>query len=361
MRGSNWRTRVKWWALALGVLALALIWSGVMMFAMPGRSHEGPLPPLTEAQRELSATLEADVRVLAEEIGERNVYRPDRLERSAEWIAQRFEQLGYEVARQRYHVHESFVGDVESVNLEVEIVGRETPEEIVIFGAHYDSVLASPGANDNASGVAALLALAAAAAEAEVAPRRTLRFVAFVNEEPPFFQTPEMGSYVYAARSRERGERIVAMVSFDGIGYYDEQVGSQMYPLPWLGMLYPSEGDFIAVVGNLASRGLVRRVLGTFREHAAFPSQGAAVPAVVPQVDWSDHWAFWAHGYPGVMVTDTLSFRYPHYHAGSDVPNQLDFNRMARVVEGMKAVMRELAQMGGPSAGGHGAGGVRRK
>lgn len=335
------RTRWKWRAFVLGLLIVAGLWNGWMMFAMPGESYQGPLPPLSAAQRELSVALERDVVTLAEEIGERNVHRPEALTESADWLAQRFESLGYAVSRQSYTVHDPFAGDITCQNIEAEIRGSERPDEIVLFAAHYDTVPGSPGANDNASGVAGLLALARAAADTE--PRRTLRLVSFVNEEPPFFQTPEMGSHVYARRSRERGEDIVAMISFDGIGHYTDAPDSQQYPLPGLGAIYPSRGDFIAVTGNLASRELVRRVVGTFRAHAAFPAQGAAIPGIVPEAGWSDHWAFWEHGYPGVMVTDTLPFRYRQYHTADDRPAHLDFERMARVVDGMRAVMFELA------------------
>lgn len=345
------RTRWTGWLLrraaGLGVLAVAAIWLGWMMFAMPGDSHDGPPPPLTNAQRELRDALEADVRHLAERIGERNVHRPQALAEAADWIAARFEDLGHDVRRQSYTLDEVATNDLTCQNIEVEITGSERPDEIVLFAAHYDTVRMSPGANDNASGVAALLALARAATQAtadeDAAPKRTLRLVSFVNEEPPFFQTADMGSYVYAARSRERGENIVAMVSFDGLGYYDDEPGSQRYPLPGLGSLYPDEGGFIAVVGNLSSRSLVRRVVGGIRRHADFPSEGAAIPALVPQVGWSDHWAFWQHGYPGVMVTDTLPFRDPHYHTSADVPDNLDFDRMSHVVVGLKGVMFELA------------------
>jgi len=108
-------------------------------------------------------------------------------------------------------------------------------------------------------------------------------------------------------------------------------------------MIYPSTGDFIGFVGNLSSRGLVRRAIGVFREHAQFPSEGAALPSWVPGVGWSDHWAFWQEGYPAIMVTDTAPFRYTHYHTGGDTIDKVDFRRFARVVSGLEPVIRELA------------------
>ena len=172
---------------------------------------------------------------------------------------------------------------------------------------------------------------------------RTLRFVAFVNEEPQYFQTPQMGSFVYAARCQSRGDRIEAMISLETIGYYSNEPRSQGYPAPGLGFLYPRTGNFIAFVGNVASRSLLRNVIGEFRRYAQIPSEGGALPAMIPGVGWSDQWSFWQHGYPGIMVTDTAPFRYPHYHAATDTPDKLDYDSMTRVVVGLEKVIHHLA------------------
>ncbi len=211
-----------------------------------------------------------------------------------------------------------------------------------MVGAHYDSVIGSPGANDNGSGVAALLALARRLAGRQYP--RTLRFVAFVNEEPPMFQAAgEMGSHIYASRCRANGDRIEAMLSLETIGYYSNAPRSQRYPLLGLGLLYPTIGNFIGFVGNVSSRALVRQAIGQFRQYAQVPAQGAAMPSVIPGVGWSDQWAFWQFGYPGIMITDTAPFRYPHYHAASDTPDKLDYDTMARVVQGLEKVIEHLA------------------
>ena len=204
-------------------------------------------------------------------------------------------------------------------------------------------MVGSPGANDNGSGVAALLALARRFAGKSFP--RTLRFVAFVNEEPPMFQaTGEMGSYVYAGRCRANGDRIEAMMSLETIGYYSNTPHSQRYPLLGLGLLYPTTGNFVGFVGNVSSRALVREAIGQFRQHAQVPAQGAAMPSIIPGIGWSDQWAFWQHGYPGIMITDTAPFRYPHYHAASDTPDKLDYDTMARVVQGLEKVIDHLAR-----------------
>jgi Zn-dependent M28 family amino/carboxypeptidase len=225
-------------------------------------------------------------------------------------------------------------------NIEAEIRGTERPEENVIVNAHYDSVSGSPGANDNASGVAALLELARNFKD--LGPKRTLRFVAFVNEEPPYFQTEEMGSRVYARRSRERGENLVAMISIETIGYYSVAENSQVYPFPF-SLFYPCTGNFIGFVGNTSSRTLVRRAIRVFREDTAFPSQGVAAPGWLTGIGWSDQWSFWKEAYPAIMITDTAIFRYPHYHKRSDTPDKIDFDRMTRVVSGISRVLLDLA------------------
>jgi hypothetical protein len=158
------------------------------------------------------------------------------------------------------------------------------------------------------------------------------------------FQSPEMGSYVYASRCKSNGDRITAMLSLETIGYYSNARYSQTYPFPGLKLLYPTTGNFIGFVGNVPSRALVREAIGQFRRHAQVPSQGAALPSGIPGIGWSDQWAFWQHGYPGIMITDTAPFRYPHYHAASDTPDKLDYDTMARVVQGLEKVIDHLAR-----------------
>ena len=305
------------------------------MIEMPGKSHCGELPPADDALRSLAAELRQDVTRLAVDIGERNLQnRPCELAQAADWIEAEFNAAGLAAGRQEYEVS----GTVCS-NLEAEIRGTRRPKEAVIVGAHYDTVPGTPGANDNTSGVAATLALARRFANRK--GDRILRFVAFVNEEKPYAHTERMGSLVYVRRCRERGEGVTAMLSLETIGYYDDAPGSQKYPPP-LGLFYPSAGNFIAFVGNLASRELVRKVVGTFRKVEPFPSEGGAFPAIVPRIGDSDHASFWHEGYPALMVTDTANFRYPHYHTPEDTIDKIDFDRLARVVRGLEKVVAEL-------------------
>ena len=303
------------------------------MLSMPGRSHRGALPALTERQVALREALRADLARLSVGIGERNLRRYAQLGEAADLVASTFAAGGLTVTRQTYTCR-----GYEVDNVVGEIPGKTA--EIVVVGAHYDTVVGCPGANDNGTGVVATLALARAFAG--TTPERTLRFVGFVNEEPPYFQTEDMGSLVYARGCRARDEAIVAMLSLETIGFYDAAERSQHYPFP-VGLFYPSTGDFVAFVGNFGSRSLVRRAIGTFREHAAFPSEGAAAPTSIPGVGWSDHWAFWQAGYDALMVTDTALFRHDDYHTPLDTIDRIDFDGFARVVDGLRHVVADLA------------------
>ena len=302
---------------------------------MPGKSWSGPLPPLSDEEAQIHDRLKGHVEMLAGQIGERNVWNPEALARAAEYIRNTLQEHGYEVRIQAFESQGLTVQ-----NLEVELTGASAPGEIVVIGAHYDSVPGGPGANDNGSGVAALLEIARLMADRT--PARTVRLVAFVNEEQPFSYSEEMGSRVYAERSRTRGEQVTAMMSLETIGYYSEQAGSQQYPFPF-SLFYPDTGNFLGFVGNLASWRLVRQAVGAFRASTAFPSEGVAAPEGVTGVGWSDHWPFWRAGYPAIMVTDTAPFRYPHYHRETDTPEKLDYIRFARVTRGLVDVAVALA------------------
>lgn len=306
-----------------------------MRIRMPGKSHQGPLPALTATQAALRDALQRDVVRLAGGIGERNVREARNYALAAHFIERSLAKAGYQVQRQIFSADER-----ECVNLEVELAGAGRAGEVIVLGAHYDSAQGTPGANDNATGVAALLALARSFVTTK--PDRSLRFVFFANEEMPYFKTAKMGSVVYARRCKAREEKIVGMISLETMGYYSDAKNSQNYPPPF-DLLYPTTGNFIGFVGNVKSRTLVETCVASFRRHARFPSEGGAIPGVVEGVGWSDHWSFWQVDYPALMVTDTAPFRYPHYHRASDTPDKVKYDRMARVVEGVQAVVRDIA------------------
>jgi Zn-dependent M28 family amino/carboxypeptidase len=314
------------------IVALVLIW----MTSVPGQSFAGALPTPAPALR---ATLERDVVELAQTIGERNVYRRTSLARARDFIATRMRDSGLQPKLETYSVPTCACS-----NIAADIPGTTRAHEVIVIGAHYDSVTGSPGANDNATGVAAMLALAENAAKTPHA--RTLRFIAFVNEEPPFFQTDQMGSRVNAHASHARGDDIVAMLSLETLGCYSDEPGTQSYPSPLLRLIYPSRGNFVTFVSNLGSRPLLRHVVETFRDHARIPSEGGALPEWVSGVGWSDHESYWREGRPAIMVTDTAIFRDANYHRRTDAVEHVDFERLALVVEGLEHV---VADLGGPA------------
>jgi Zn-dependent M28 family amino/carboxypeptidase len=302
---------------------------------MPFNNHPAPasVPPFP-GKSELRVRLQSHVNALAVEVGERNIWRSDALMSAASYVRRCLESAQYEVRPQTYAVE-----NISVENLEVELPGTGRADELVIIGAHYDTVVGSPGANDNGTGVAALLELASWARSLK--PSRTLRFVAFVNEEPPFFQTDGMGSVQYARRCRQRGENVVAMLALETIGFYTNEEGSQHYPFP-LSLFYPSRANFIGIVGNVSSRGLVRKVKGDFKKHSTFPCEAGAVPGAIEGVGWSDHWSFWQQGYPAVMITDTALFRYDEYHKAGDTPDKIEWDGFSEVVLGLMGVTAEL-------------------
>lgn len=323
-------TRARRIALLFAGLAVALVgWCWV------GKLPRAPLPALTPVQAALADELRDDVTTLATTIGERNAHRLEALRTTGDWLERDWVADGYQVAHQLVPA----AGREPALeNIEARQAGNIS--EVVVVGAHHDTVLGSAGANDNGSGVAAMRAIARRLAGKHF--KRELRFVAFANEEYGF-QTDRMGSRVYARRCRERNERVVAMLSLETMGCYLHEPGSQQYPAPLLGWLYPDRGDFVAVVGNLQSLGLAFDVSARLRRHSPVPTQWSALPEGVPGVGWSDHWAFWQEGFPAVMVTDTAPFRYVHYHTPQDTPDKLDYKSLARVVEGLVQVVTELA------------------
>jgi Zn-dependent M28 family amino/carboxypeptidase len=276
--------------------------------------------------------------MLAGTIGERNVFRPQGLAAARDYIETTWRDQGYEVGAQEYEAR-----GVRCANLEVSRTGAGRAGEIILLGAHYDSVRACPGANDNGSGVAALLEIARRFAA--LAPALTVRFVAFVNEEPPFFMTRRQGSAVYAKAARRRGDDIRLMISLETLGYYSDAPGSQRYP-PLFRFLYPDRGDFLGLVSDLRSRGVMRRVARVFRDRSDFPLQHTATLRWVPGVAWSDHLPFWRQGYRALMVTDTAFYRYRYYHTAQDTPDKLAYPAFGQATEALGTCFAALAEQG---------------
>lgn len=323
-------------AAAVATLFLAPVALILWMTAVPGQSHQGPLPPLTPQDAALAAALEADVRAIATE--PHNTDHPEALERAARHVEGALAAAGYRPAAQPFAAAGQTVRNIEAV---VEPRPGAAAGTLVV-GAHYDSWGIAPGANDNGTGTAAVLALARRLADLRGKTNLRIRFVLFVNEEPPFFKTEAMGSLVYARRLAASKEPVLGMLSLETLGFYSERPNSQHYPPP-LGMLYPTTGDFVAFVGLTSSRAFVRRTVRDFRAHAPFPSVGGTAPGFVQGIDWSDHWSFEQVGIPALMLTDTAPFRYPHYHSRDDTPDKVDYRRLARVTAGLERMVRAWA------------------
>jgi hypothetical protein len=294
------------------------------------------LPAPTPDLLALADELRRDITILATDIGERHTRKPRSLRLAENFCAAAVVKAGYDVLRYPYQAD-----GMTCHNLEATLRGTTHPERIVVLGAHYDSVYGCPAANDNGSGVAGTLAIARRLA-ARPLPS-TVRFVCFVNEEPPHFHQPTMGSWVYAQACRQRGDDIRAMFTLETIGCYRHEPGSQRWPVTPFSGLLPSVGDFILAVGNTHSAPIVRTTSEAFRTRTAFPMLSVAMPNSLGDMGWSDHWGFQREGYPAFMVTDTALFRYNHYHQPGDTPKKLDYISMARVVDGMLAATEALA------------------
>jgi len=310
-----------------------------------GAPYEAPRAP-TEPRAAgaepagLAENLERHIRVLAEEICPRHVRWPKELERSARYIEDELSRLGYSVVSQPYDVHGTTVR-----NLVAEQAGAST--DVVVVGAHYDTVWSTCGANDNASGVAALLELARLLRGRPLG--RTVRFVGFVNREEPFFKTPLMGSRVYARSCRERGDRIWAMISLDTIGRYSDKPDKKRdFETPLFFFHYPSTGNFLWFVSNRSNRTLAAQAMERYRAASSLPADQVALAAwFFTFVDNSDHWSFWEEGYPAMLITDTAT-RYPWRHYWLDTPDHIDFNRFAQVTVGLAEVVAELTGQAPP-------------
>lgn len=321
--------------LVAGVVAAALA-AAWYALVVPGRSHQGPLPPATGDEMALAARLRTHVTAIASE--PHNLAHPDALERAAEYIERTLRGTGLDPQVQTFDVEGRPARNVFAV---IEPPPGRPVGRTIVIGAHYDSFGASPGANDNGTGSAAVLELARALRGTNT-PGTRLVLALFTNEEPPYFRTPHMGSVHFARLMKERGEPVAAMLSLETIGFFSDAPGSQRYPKP-LASFFPSTADFVAFVAMPGSRGLLHRALAAFREETAIATVGGVAPDLIPGIGWSDHWAFAREGFEALMLTDTALFRYPHYHQPTDTPDKVDYVKLARITNGIAHTVRVLA------------------
>jgi Zn-dependent M28 family amino/carboxypeptidase len=320
---------VAWTVGALLLLAVAgAMWLTQPVLSSGVRAAGGPEPDRTRLERR--------VRHLVEGFHPRDGGHPENMRRAAAWIADELRATGAAVSEQEFPADGARYLNV------IAAFGPATAD-VVAVGAHYDVAGEMPGADDNASGVSSLLELADLLPGANLS--RRVELVAFANEEAPYFATPGMGSEVYARSLVENARRVRAMICLEMLGCFSDEPGSQQLPLgPLLKLLYPTRGNFIAVVGSAGGADIVRRVKRSMREASDLPVSSINAPAFVHGVDLSDHSSFWRRGLPAVMITDTAFYRNPRYHTEHDTPDTLDYSRMAGVVAGVRAAVLALAR-----------------
>jgi len=285
---------------------------------------------------DIHAYLKRTVYILSKEIGPRGYVQTDALKKAEDYITTELTNFGYAVSLQPYEAEGRSYK-----NIFVEIKGKKTPEKILLIGAHYDTVTGTPGADDNASGIAGLLELARLLRNHSF--DKTVGFVAFALEEPPFFRSRFMGSYVYARSLSEKNATIEGMICLEMIGYFSDKLGSQYFPFPFLRWFYPDKGNFITLISNFKSKNFLNKIESAFKKGTDLPVESISTFSIIPGIDFSDHWSFYEFGYPALMVTDTGFYRNPNYHEATDTPETLDYERMAKVVLGLRSAIEELA------------------
>lgn len=289
--------------------------------------------------QQVEANLRLHVDRLAGLIGPRTLRRPKTIQATIGYIEGQWAEMGYTVERETYDA----LGD-QATNLVVERAGGKRADEIVLLGAHYDTVSSTPGADDNASAVAVLIEVSRLLQE--YIGSRTVRYVAFACEEPPYFNVDAMGSQHHARMARIRGDKIVGMLCLEMVGYYSSAMGSQSIPpgIPkWLHRFFPQRGNFLAAVGNMPSWRLCWQFRRGFKRGARrMPLFSICLPEKINEIRLSDNSSFWDQGYPALMLTDTSYLRNPNYHQATDTPETLDYPIMAQVVLGIASSMRSL-------------------
>jgi Zn-dependent M28 family amino/carboxypeptidase len=286
-----------------------------------------------------AARLEQLVRKLSTDFADRTFDNETRLEGAAAYLESQLARLGVKVESQR------FTAEGRPYRNLVVKLGPDTPE-VMVVGAHYDVAGERPGADDNASGVAGLVELARLLKGQSF--RQRVELVVYTNEEPPFFRTPYMGSAVHARSLAESGKRASLMLSLECIGYFSDARGSQDHPVRLLNVMYPTTGNFISLVGFYQDGDVARQVKAAMKSASDLPVYSINAPGFVVGVDFSDHLNYWNEGFVGMMVTDTAFYRNKAYHTPQDTADRLDYRRMAKVVDGVRAAVMQHAAVAGP-------------
>ena len=310
------------------ILAFSVI-ACVAMVVQPFVFAATSTPPPVDVVR-----LETHVKKLSVDFHPRRHDRMDNIGRTVEYIAAELKATGALVSTQ-----DLVVGGRTFQN----VIARFGPATgpLLVIGAHYDSYNLTPGADDNASGVAGLLELARLLG-AGPPPTRSIELVAYALEENPRPSNADMGSAWHVRALRDAGREVSLMLSLEMIGYFTDAPGSQRFPAPGLWALYPDQGNFIALVGKLSDFGVMRRVKAAMSGATSLAVHSINSPRRIPGIENSDHVSFWDADYPAMMVTDTAYLRNRNYHGPNDTWQTLDYKRMAQVVQAVHAITRQL-------------------
>jgi len=320
--------------LACGALVVLL----VQPWVSPVVSVAPPVDP---------ARLANHVRKLSVDLYPRSFEQFAHLDAAARYIEAQLQQSGAAVSRQDVVVQEAHYRN---------LIARFGPAHgpLTVIGAHYDShgnpgaatdargysgLTHTPGADDNASGVAGLLELARLLGQHP--PSHPVELVAYTLEEPPNFRSANMGSVWHARSLKAAGREVRLMLSLEMIGYFSDAPHSQRYPVPALALLYPERGNFIALVGKMGRFQDTRSAKALMAGATDLPVVSINAPRLLPGIDFSDHRSYWDLGYPAMMVTDTAFQRNPHYHHAGDTWDKLDYVRMGKVVQAVYSVVQQ--------------------
>jgi Zn-dependent M28 family amino/carboxypeptidase len=327
---------------------------------------DGEVPAI----KPVDAELRRHVYALAGDIGERNLYLPDAMARAAAYIEVEFRAMGYTVRRQEVPVKELDIyglkGPKVAYNIEVVKPGTGPDASTLVIGAHYDtrvgmpswdahgpaqpSRVGTPGANDNGSGVAALLYLARTLRDTPT--KHEIRFVAYANEEPPFYRTDAMGSRVHARALVKEipKEKIIGMISLETLGCYSSRVNRKRAAAVAPGAVgLPDSCDYVAFLSTFTGKAFSASCAGEFSKKCRFQVRPVAFPYITNVVSWSDDWSYMKEGLPSFAVTDTAFLRCDDYHESGDTAEKLDYPQFAEVTLGLRDMFRELAQTPGAS------------
>lgn len=327
-------------AMVAAIVPLSLVSLVIQPFVAPMNSD----PPAVDPLR-----LQAHVKYLSQDLYPRSFDQFINTEHAVQYILEEFKAVGAKVTIQEVPVQESTYKNI--------IAGfGPSKGPLLVIGAHYDSFgdaiegamhplgyspqTHTPGADDNASGVAALIELARLLSESP--PSRSVELVAYALEEPPYFRTQYMGSAVHAHSLTEEKRQVQLMLSLEMIGYYSDEQSSQRFPFPGMSLFYPDHGNFIALVGRLGDFQGMRTVKSLMSGATDLPVYSINAPQFIVGVDFSDHRNYWAEGYPAIMVTDTSFYRNSNYHRAGDTYDTLDYHRMAKVVQSLFTVIQRF-------------------